>query len=146
MPDPLEQDLMPEPFDEPPIDVVPFVRRKLAWDMIPHDEVLEVLPLLNLVPSSAEGQDQEHLDSHVRTYQLESMRDLVQIYSALSAEILGVVLLPDSEEHPVTEEQHHRFDQQNFTVINTACYAILAQFVDDGLLVVPAATGGAGQH
>ncbi len=138
---PQEHELTPESYAEPPIDVVPSVRRKLAWDMIPHDEVASFLPHLGLLPSSKEGSETEHLNSHVREHNAELVRELVQVYSALTADILGTVLLPDSAECPVTEDQRKQFTQQNFTIINTAAFAMISQFLDDGLFVIPACGG-----
>jgi hypothetical protein len=104
--------------------------------MFPHDEILEMLPLLGLIPSSDEGTYQEHLDSHIRTYKVGVLRDLIAVYSGLSAEILGTGLLPDSKDRPVSPEQRQHFNKQNAIIINSAVYAIFAQFFDDGLVTL----------
>jgi len=58
----------------------------------------------------------------------------VRVYSVLSAEILGCSLMRNDAEHHITDAQRAQFDWQNSVVINTAACAIIAQFIDDGLL------------
>lgn len=123
------------PYD--PLDLTPWVRRKIMWDILPHDEVPKLCQEAGLTPGSDEGVEWEHQESHVRLDRIEELLPTIMIYSAVIADVIGKALLrPENLKAEPTEGQVEQFTEQNYNFIRAANIAILAELVDSGILQI----------
>jgi hypothetical protein len=76
-----------------PREQYPVLLRKVAWDVLPCNEVQTMLPALTLHPSSAEGAEVEHHDSHQRIGRLAPLEDHIAVYSAMAARVAAASAL-----------------------------------------------------
>ena len=129
----LEDDMNVE--DIGPVDIGPILTRRLAWDTLPCDEVKGIMPALGMTPSSDEGFEIEHDESHRRiavVYPLETI--LVQ-----SAGVLGKILSRAmSDAAGVTEslgDGMGSFAEQNAEVALASARAVIALLMDEGVIM-----------
>ena len=130
-----DDDDMPDIEDIGPVDLVPILTRRYAWDTLPCDAVEDIMPALGLPPSSDEGADIEHAESHRRVamvYPLETF--LVQ-----SSGVLGKILARAmSDAAGVTDnlgDGMTPFAEQNAEVVLASARAVIAQLMDEGILM-----------
>lgn len=123
------------------IDNTPMVKAKLAWDMIPHENVADMFPELGLLPSSDEGMAMEHTECHRRMNATTPLFPLIGAYATLITDIVGTVLIrvdldeiQDPEDREMLAQAKEAFCNQNFILIRAAATSIIANFLDMGLL------------
>lgn len=114
------------------LNTTPFILRRFVWDVMPCSEVTGLLPALGLTVGSQEGLRMEHVDSHRRIARTEPLSAAL----ARFAEILGVLVSVAMTEKAGVDlgEDSVKFAEQNQEVIEHACRAIIAQFIDTGVL------------
>jgi hypothetical protein len=116
-----------------PIDMLPFVKTRLAWDLLEHDEINGWLPRLGLVPADPEMSDMEHREAHKRAAAVAPLSSLSDTYSAVIADIQSAYLSHESE-RPVDAEDQEIFTDMVFRILRTGVHAVLAEFLADGVL------------
>ncbi len=117
------------------IDRTLLVKRQLAFDILPHDELEEMLPELGLTGGDPEIFELEHADSHARLRQLEPIGSLLHVFSSLCAQMFNEAYLRPAVGEEITEEQREAFQRQNTAVIQSSATAVLAQLLDMKVLV-----------
>jgi len=130
MPD-IEKDAGPA-LDISDIDMTPTMLRRFAWDILPCDEVPDVLTALGLTHGTDEGMEMDHQDSHDRMGAVYPLEPYLQRFS----EVMGVVTATAMTESAGVDlgEDSVKFAEQNAEVVLCAARAIIAQFVESGLL------------
>ncbi len=119
------------------VDLTPILTRRLAWDSLPCDEAPAVLERLGLTPSSPEGAEIEHQDSHQRIMQVMPLEPFLQ----RSASVLGTVVSMAMAEAKgvadqlVDEDGMEHFAAQNAEVALCSARAIIAQLMDEGVIM-----------
>src|SRR5580698_3648929 len=72
------------------IDLLPLVRQRLAWDMLPCDH--DYWDVIGMVPPSDEVGDAAHSESHARMNTVARYQPFVDTYSMLCADIITEVM------------------------------------------------------
>jgi hypothetical protein len=123
--------------DSPYFDHGPLTRRELAFDLLPHDEVREIMPRLGLDNADPEMFNLEHMDSHARLRKVDPIMPLVQVFSGLIAQTFNQAYLTQSEaQGDISREKREAFNRQNFAIIQSAAIAILAQLLQLGVITI----------
>lgn len=118
------------------IDGRAIVKRQIAWDILPCDEVAPMLPLLGLTPGSAEGHEFEHQLSHRRLERLLPILNAVDVTTDLVAEILTKVTLDDQDPDwgdvfdSGPDVDHYK------NLVHYSVLGVLAHLVDSGLVTI----------
>jgi hypothetical protein len=115
-----------------PIDLQPFVKTRLAWDLLEHSEMSQWLPRLGLLPAADDMDDLEHRESHARASQLVPIARLTEVYAAIIAEIQTAYYIHESG-HDV-EADNEEFTDMVFRLLRSGMFAVLAEFLSDGVL------------
>jgi hypothetical protein len=113
------------------------VKRKIAWDIIPHDEVPATLDALGMVVGDQDVLDLEHQESHARQSPLLPMSLFVQAFTALATDVYSTAYLRPVEDEDLgaaAEEIKQRFLDQNFEIARAVVFAVLGQLVENGFL------------
>ena len=76
-----------------PGDMYPTLLRKFAWDLLPCNRVQKFMPILNVVPASAEGAEIEHVESHKRIALQDGLQDVIPVFAAMSGQVLAALAL-----------------------------------------------------
>ena len=128
----IEMNVNSEGLDTDDIDLTPMLLRRLTWDTMPCDEVADLLTALGLTHGTDEGMHLDHADSHHRMAQVFPLEP----YFRRFAEILGVVLATAMTQRAGVElgEESILFAEQNAEVVLAATRAVVAQFVETGVL------------
>lgn len=71
------------------ISVKPLIMRQLVWDMIPHEDVNEVMQSLHLLPGSEENFELEHLDAHKRDFVIQPNSPVVMQIIGMAVEVIA---------------------------------------------------------
>jgi hypothetical protein len=71
------------------ISTRPLLLRQLTWDMIPHEDVEEVMQSMNLLPGSEENMEMEHKDTHVRDFMITPSIPSIVNLSSMAIEVLA---------------------------------------------------------
>lgn len=109
--------------------------RQMVWDIIPCEAVPAFMEPLGLVPSSAEGYEHEHQESHDRLDRIAPIAEEIDdLCHASSHVITACALRTDRDEVEPGIEEH--LVAQNETVLFAGVTAILAKLVDDGTVVL----------
>jgi hypothetical protein len=128
---------------EHPVDLVPVVRTKLSYDMLPCEH--NYWDALKIIPGSDEGQDMMHAESHQRMKAIAPFRSMLDTYSVLCADIITEVMYknlqkqmdPDEYDDGHAAQWHDVTLAQNREIVRGAIYPILAHLLESGM-VVPA--------
>lgn len=115
------------------IDMTPMLLRRFAWDTMPCDQVRELLTLLGLTHGTDEGMSLDHADSHHRVARVFPLEPYLQRF----AEVLGVVTATALlKQAGITDPSVDtvKFAEQNAEVVLHSARAIIAQFVESGVL------------
>jgi hypothetical protein len=125
-----------ESSDESPyFDHGPLTRRELAFDLLPHDEVRDIMPRLGLDNADPEMFNLEHMDSHARLRRVDPIMPLVQVFSGLIAQTFNQAYLTQSEmQGDISREKREAFNRQNYAIIQSSVIAILAQLLQIGVI------------
>jgi hypothetical protein len=134
--------------DLPEIDMTAMLLRRFAWDTMPCPEVADLLTALGLTHGTDEGMHLDHAESHHRMAQAFPLEPYLQRF----AEILGVVVSTAMTRKAGVElgEDSVKFAEQNAEVVLHSARAIIAQFIETGVLtygprVSFVATGAGGE-
>lgn len=115
-----------------PIDLGPMLMRRLAWDSLPCGEVEPLLALLGLTPTSPDGLEVEHQQSHVR---VASVMPLEQVLVKASDALGTIVSMAMTENKGVTDAvDMERFAEQNAEVVLASARAIIATLFYENIL------------
>lgn len=122
------------------IDLRPLVMRRLVWDLLPHEEVPDLLEEFGLLRGDEEMIAMEHTAADRRINLGHPYFNLILSYSALASSVLATTLMGNA---PETAEDREKFARQNILLINSACCAIVANFLAAGILQPgPSTTAG----
>ncbi len=114
-------------------DKFPLMLRKYAWDIIPCDAVSAFLPVVGLIPSSAEGAQVEHADSHQRLDKQLPVQPLIAIHAAFAARVTAAFALRmdiNEYEDGLVEGVTKQFAE----TIHVGATTMIAQLIEDGYL------------
>ena len=128
--------------DDQILDLTPIVTRKLMWDLIDHNDIgPELYESLNLCPSTEEGEELEHTESHKRLQAVVPIARLVEVYSMLSAEIMAGMLMDFSKNkiESVSDDIDYEtlrdlYIQDTFKYVRAGSIGILSQLMDIGII------------
>lgn len=114
-------------------DLHNFLMRKMAWDMLPHDErALTVMEGLNLIPASTDVVEVEMRESHLRTAKLAPIGDLVSTYASMATAIFGASMM--SHRTDVSPETAQVYMQMTFDMVRVASFAIIGMLMETDAL------------
>jgi len=117
---------------EQPIDLEPLLKSRLAWDLLPHDQMREWMEKLGLTPPNKDVEAMEHREAHGRANLVRPISRLVDAYVAQISEIQAAYLGEHSE---ASEEQLEAFTEDAFLLGRASTLAVLVEFLADGILV-----------
>lgn len=119
---------------EDPIDLMPILKRRMVWDIIPCESQAEFIPKMGLLPGSDSGNTFEHKDSHRRLNTLAPINTWLQIMTAVAGEVAGrAILESQGVEVEGTDDPHLQHYMK--TVYSTTC-TVVANLIDYGFLHV----------
>lgn len=118
-----------------PREQYPMLLRKVAWDVLPCREVQGMLPALTLHPSSPEGAEVEHQDSHKRIGALAPLEDHISVYSAFAARVAAAsaIQLNVGETDP---NIHALVVQQFAETGHIAASVVVAHLLEEGIISI----------
>jgi hypothetical protein len=123
--------------DSPYFDHGPLTRRELAFDLLPHDEVQELMARLGLDNADTEMFNLEHMDSHVRLRRVDPIMPLIRVLSGLIANTFNQAYLTQSEANgDISREKREAFNRQNYAIIQSSVIAMLAQLLQVGVIAI----------
>jgi hypothetical protein len=130
-------------------DITPAIQQRLAWDIVPCEEVQDIWRYLDLIPPSEDVAEVAHAESHNRLDTLMPIAIVGEIYITLAAEIVSKVMLKHYEdqhgEQPTDVEQSV-MAAQNHEVIRGSVFPIIAHLMETGMLQLgPTACGQTGR-
>lgn len=122
------------------IDLVPLVRQRLAWDILPCDH--DYWELLGIVRPSPEVEDAAHAESHVRMALVKPIQAFLEVYSVLAADIITEVMYDTLREAmPPAEEEEEKYSRwhdatldQNREIVRGAVFPVVANLMEAGIL------------
>lgn len=114
-------------------DLHKFLMRKMAWDMLPHDErAVQIMAGLGLTPASTDVSDVEMHESHLRTAKTAPIGELVTTYASMATAVLGASMM--SHRDDVNPETAQMYMQMTFDMIRTSSFAIIGMLVETDAL------------
>jgi hypothetical protein len=116
------------------------VRKRVTWDVAPHDEVQAVSDYLGLPAASPEGLEAEHEDAHVRQASVALLMETVEILTAeVARAVVGTMLVMNegAKEFEVDGEFFTDTVEELEQVIFHSSLSIIAELIDFGLLHTP---------
>lgn len=127
------------------LDITAVIQQRLAWDIVPCDEIDDMWQTLELIAPSEDVAEAAHAESHIRMTTVEPLASIGEIYITLTADIISKVMARHWQEihgeHPSDEEQSV-MRQQNAQVIQSAVFPIIAHLMETGMLQLgPTAVG-----
>jgi len=117
---------------EQPIDLTPLLKTRLAWDLLPHEEMHAWMEKLGLTPANKDVSDMEHKEAHGRAQLAAPISRLVDAYVAVISEIQAAYL---GEHAEANQDQLEAFTEDAFMLGRAAALAVLVEFLADGVLV-----------
>jgi len=114
-------------------DLHNFLMRKMAWDMLPHnDHAVEVMKGLGLFPASSDVAEIEMNESHLRSGKVAPISELVTTYASMATAILGASVMAHRDDvHPETAQVYM---QMTFDMIRVAAFAIIGMLIETDAL------------
>lgn len=115
------------------VDLKPLMYTRMAWDMMPHDSVLELLTELKLTPPSEEGLEQQDRESHTRMNLCVPIIDLLKNYAMMAAKVYIAHQYGEKDDDDV----YDRLVLQTYDVVLRAYVGVFSQlffmgFIDYG--------------
>lgn len=127
--------------DEEPVDIMPVMRQRLAWDIVPCEDIEKLWAKLDLVPPGEEVAEAEHQESHRRMITVAPLITWAEVYIALTTDIISRVMIAHLEERIKGGQQEQLPEQaleimtaQNQEVVRGAVYPILAHMLEMQLI------------
>lgn len=124
---------MNDEFDDDELDTVPVLVRKMVWDILPCDEVEELMPALGLIAAGEDVADMEHEESHDRLDLCHPLINEIEIYSTVAADIMTKAFI-EAVADDVSSAHEAIFQEQNLMLLRGGVIAVLAQLLDTGKL------------
>jgi hypothetical protein len=115
-------------------EMVPVLIRKYAWDIIPHEHTLSFLPVLGLIPASAEGVSVEHHDTHRRISLQSPIQNLISVHAVLAARATAAFALRLDLNTETDPKIVQMVTTQFAETIHIGATAIIAHFLEEGYL------------
>lgn len=121
---------------EESMDALPLLIRRIAWDVVPHDQVESVFPKLGLVPASDEVFEMEHEDSHRRIDLCDPLVVHIEMFAEITNQVIKAAMVNAVEDDPsgISMAYLDLLMQQNLSVMRRGIYATLAQLLDTGVI------------
>lgn len=120
-----------------PLDVTPVVRQRLAWDICSCDEIDEMWDSLGMVRPSDDVAETAHEESHQRMDKIKPLTKMGDFYIGHASEIISNIMLHYYEKaggDELTPLQTAIMLGQNFEIIRSTMYPILAALLESGLI------------
>lgn len=114
------------------IDARPLLTRRLAWDMLPHHLTPLVLSKLGLVPASADNEELEHHDSHVRLAPLLDIEEHLTCVLEVVKDIMCAAMLVNQDEEPAAPLSQEVVGE----IVRASCVGMLAHLVNTEVVQV----------
>jgi hypothetical protein len=119
------------------LDMTPLIRRKIAWDMLPPDEVAPVLDAMGMAVGSGDILEREYQESIQRQRELTPLLPIIAVLSGLATEVFGTAYMRPVHAEDIASGAAERFNEQNFQVIRSSVFAIIGQLLESGALRMP---------
>lgn len=113
-------------------DARPMVKRQLAWDMLPHEIVPDILARLGMVPPGPDGQALEHGDAHERMVPLRQIQCHIVPAIAIATEVISGAML----ENPGVNEGPPLSDEGIGEIVRASVVGVLSQLIHERVLLV----------
>lgn len=114
-------------------DLHPYLLRKIAWDILPHDDkAVGVMEALGLVPASTDVSEIEKRESQMRAAKTSSIGALVTTYASMATGVLGAATMAQRDD--VTQETVQVYMQMTFDMIRVAAFAIIGMLIETDAL------------
>jgi len=107
------------------IDARLLLTRRLAWDMLPHSLPPSVLRRLGLVPASEEGEEMEHVASHLRLDQLVGIEQQLKPVLPIVKDIMCAAMLVDLDGSSAFLNE-----EEIGEIVRASCVGMLAHLVN----------------
>src|ERR1700691_3508733 len=127
--------------DEAPVDTTPVVQQRLAWDIVPCEQINEDMwHALGLNPPSQDVADAAHAESHERMNVCQPMVPFTEVHVALTADIITRMMAKFAADKvpgntvEVPEQFLNTLARQNTDVIRAAIYPLLAFMMEAGII------------
>jgi hypothetical protein len=118
-------------FEMEPVDLLPLIKTKLAWDLLEHDQMHVWLPRLGLVPAAEDMVPLEHKEAHARAAKVVPLASIAETYAAIIADIQTVYFAHESGTQGM---DHSEFTDTIFRLVRAGLFSILAEFLADGVI------------
>lgn len=118
------------------IDLTPLITRRIAWDMLPHDHVIDTLQEMGLVLGDQQILDMEHKESHKRQEKMADLLPIVRKFSKIAASVFTEAFMHPVEDSDLPEGVRDQFNNQNSELINAGVFAVIGQLLDAGVLTL----------
>lgn len=128
-----------------PIDMVPTIRQRLFWDILPCDQVGYYWDTTGLVPPGPDVAEIAHRESHARLQKVAPLAEVCEMYIVLTADMITEVMFKqvlsqvdtdDPRIQDTAQQVHDTMLTQNREVVRGSLYSTLAHLIDGGLLTV----------
>jgi hypothetical protein len=118
--------------------MVPVVRTKLAYDMLPTEH--SYWDVLKIIPPSDEGGELMQAESRARMRAVMPYQRFVDTYAVLTADIITEVMYQNLRRQIDADDYqaavwHDTTMAQNREIVRGAIYPILAHMLESGVLV-----------
>ena len=128
-----------------PVDLLPLAKTRLAWDLLDHGSMRDWLLRLGLSPASPDMEELEHREAHDRIEKLAPLTGLAETFAAIIADINAEYMSWQREQESggadtVPAEARDEFTDAAFRMIRAAVFAVLAEFLADGVIAYGPAT------
>lgn len=122
--------------EEPQVDLYSpqMLAKRLLWDIVPCGAVPSYIPLMGLVPDSADVADMEHQASHARLERIRPIADLLEIFSPLVSGITASAMLVNSGTETMEPELASALQKHHAYVVQVSLQAVIAELLDMGVL------------
>lgn len=110
------------------------LERQLALDLMPCSMGPKAIAELGLLPASPEGQDIEHIMSHVRMNKITPLMPSIHAYAIMIAEIWVKLFLAGAPEGLVPEEAKAGMMESQIARLTEAISTTLANMYDAGFI------------
>jgi hypothetical protein len=119
--------------EEKPLDLLPLIKRRMAWDVVPCPDQPDILKKMGLLPGSEQGNDLEHKASHVRLNQIAPIQHWLSVMSGAAGEAAARAIL-ESHGIEVDEGLENPQMQHYIRVVYATSVAVVANLLDYGII------------
>jgi hypothetical protein len=122
---------------EDALDITAVIQQRLAWDIVPCDEIDDMWQQLELVKPSEDVAEIAHSESHERLATIEPLALIGEVYVTLASDIISKVMSKHFEDlhgSQPSDAEKSILNQQNQEVIRGALFPIIAHLMETGML------------